>query len=63
MKKKLEQLFDFQRFEASPRLAKLIEQTENRDYSELSDSELACVYAAGEPEVLSYSADPKLEDQ
>lgn len=48
MENKLELLFDYQRFEASPRLAKLIAQTEARSSRrQLSDEELEFLSAAG----------------
>ena len=46
MEKKLKLLFDYQRYENSPRLAKLISQTEERtSRRQLSDDELNYVMA------------------
>ena len=49
MEKKLKTLFDYQRFEPSPRLEKLIRNTESRGRRELSDDEAEMVAAAGSP--------------
>lgn len=51
MDKKLKLLFDYQRFEQNPRLAKLIRETENT-VQELSDDDLFYVSAAGIPETI-----------
>ena len=51
MEKKLSQLFDYQRFDPSSRLADLIRKTESRHKRELSDDELFYVNAAGETEI------------
>lgn len=50
MEKKLKELFDYQRFEDNPRIAKLISETEARmgAVKELRDDELFMVSAAGE---------------
>ena len=48
MENKLKSLFDFQRFENNPRLAKVIKDTECYA-EELSDDDLFMVAAAGEP--------------
>lgn len=48
MEKKLNLLFDYQRFEQLPGLTQLIRQTENRYARELSDEDLELVAAAGE---------------
>lgn len=46
--KKLKSLFEFQKFENNSRLGKIISETENRYASELSDSDMENVAAAGE---------------
>lgn len=50
LEKKLAELFDYQRFENNPRMAKLISETEARTEaaSELGDEALSLVSAAGE---------------
>ena len=48
MANKLSQLFDRQRFQQNPRLAKVIGEVESRYASALSDDELELVSAAGE---------------
>ena len=48
MENKLKQLFDYQRFENSPRLEKLIQETQLRQAQALSDDDLAFLAAAGE---------------
>ena len=58
MESKLKSLFDYQRFEKNPRLAKLIAETESRVAArELSDDDLEFVNAAGE------FPSPKLDDE
>lgn len=52
MEKKLSQLFDYQRFDPSSRLADLIRKTESRQKRELSDDELLYVNAAGDTDKL-----------
>ena len=47
MENKLKTLFDYQRFDPSPRLEKLIRNTESRGRRELSDDEAEMVSAAG----------------
>lgn len=60
MEKKLSRLMDYQRFEASPRLQALIQETEARYASmALSDEDLTLVNAAGEIPVRSK---PDVED-
>ena len=49
MEEKLKTLFDYQRFEPSPRLERLIRNTELRSKRELSDDEAEMVAAAGTP--------------
>lgn len=48
MENRLNKLFEFQKFENNPRLAKLIRETESRYGSALSDDDLDMVSAAGE---------------
>lgn len=56
MENRLKSLFDYQRFESNFRLARLIEETENRylynDSEELSDDDLELVNAAGDIDLL-----------
>lgn len=51
MEKKLNAMFDYQKFEKNSSLAKLIAETENRYAAELSDDDLGFVNAAGEFEI------------
>lgn len=53
MENELEKLFDYQRFEKSDRLEKLISETEHRYPKELSDEDLFFVNAAGDPAMVS----------
>lgn len=46
---KLETLFDFQKFEHNSKLDQMIEETENRYGTEISDDDLSFVSAAGLP--------------
>lgn len=48
MEKKLKSLFEFQRFAGNDRIAKMIEETNNRYAAELSDDDIALVNAAGD---------------
>lgn len=48
MEKRLSRLFDYQRFEKSEKLGKLIQETECRCVNALSEDELSLVSAAGE---------------
>lgn len=48
MENRLNKLFEFQKFENNSRLAKLIQETESRYGSALSDDDLDIVSAAGE---------------
>ena len=52
MEAKLKKLFDYQRFEQSPRLEKLISETQARSAAVLSDEDLELVSAAGAPETV-----------
>lgn len=65
MENKLRKLFDYQRFENNPRLAKLIEETEARSAQYLSDEDLFFVNAAGEvdQQILSGKDDPFKSDK
>ena len=47
MDKKLKSMFEFQRFQNNPRLAKIIAETEQRYAGEISDEDLDLVAAAG----------------
>ena len=58
MENKMRKLFEYQRFENNARLAKLIEETESRYATALSDDDLDIVAAAGVPED-DYSAKDK----
>lgn len=49
MEKMLYRLFDFQRFSGNDRLAEIIADTEKRYGTALSDDDLECLSAAGEP--------------
>ena len=60
MDKKLRSLFEFQKFENNSRLSKLIQETESRYASELSDEDLDFVSAAGEAE-LSVKKDEEIK--
>ena len=51
MENRLKSMFEYQRFEQNPRLAKLIRETESRYGAELSDDDLDIVSAAGEFEI------------
>ena len=50
----LRTLFDFQRFSRNRRLEVLIQDTESRQASALSESELSYVNAAGIPEMMGF---------
>ena len=47
MENKLKALFDYQKFDPSPRLEKLIRNTESQGRRKLSDDEVEMVSAAG----------------
>ena len=49
MEKKLKSFFDFMRFEKNSRIEKMMQQAEERYPYELSDNDLADIFAAGEP--------------
>ena len=49
----LKRLFDFQRFSPNNRLEALIQDTDSRQTTTLSESELSFVNAAGVPEMMS----------
>lgn len=59
MEKKLKSLFEYQRFENNPRLAKLIAETEARYADALSDDDLLYVNAAGVTEQSAPSKENK----
>ena len=59
MEKKLKKMFDYQRFEPSARLAKLINETESRYAREISDDDLYMVAAAGTPEEMKKKEEEK----
>lgn len=59
MEKKLKSLFEYQKFENNPRLAKLIAETEARYADALSDDDLSFVNAAGTAEAKDASEDAK----
>lgn len=50
MEKKLKHLFDYQNFQKNPRMMAMIADAEGRYGTALSDDDLSCVNAAGEPE-------------
>ncbi|MGN0813944.1 MAG: hypothetical protein ACI4MH_01775 [Candidatus Coproplasma sp.] len=47
---KLKNLFDYQRFEGNERLQSLIDDSDSRSFSALTDDDLEWVSAAGEPD-------------
>lgn len=51
MENKLKKMFEYQRFENNPRLAKLISETESRYGAEISDDDLFMVNAAGDIDI------------
>lgn len=53
MEKKINKLFDYQKFEKNAHLAKLIEETESRYANEISDDDLELVSAAGEEDIFA----------
>jgi len=48
----IRRLFDFHRFSPSNKLEALIQDTDSRQFSALSESELSYVNAAGVPEMM-----------
>ena len=61
MEKKLKNLFDYQSFENSPRLAKLISQAQAAGKRALSDDDVSFLNAAGtanRPEIKSKPKNP-----
>ena len=60
MEKKLERLFDYQRFEKNERLEKIIKETGSRYAKELSDDDLSLVNAAGEMNPGKVKADSEI---
>ena len=59
----LKNLFDFQRFSRNSSLEKIIQDTQSRMPSALSDDELAYVSAAGAPEIMAYTGEKDPLDQ
>ena len=57
MEGKLRGLFEYNRFSGNARLNKLIEETDSRYGTELSDSDLLLVNAAGEPDERTQNPD------
>ncbi len=57
MEGKLRGLFEYNRFSGNARLNKLIEETDARYGTELSDSDLYFVNAAGVPEEITQNPD------
>ena len=57
MEGKLRGLFEYNRFSGNARLNKLIEETDSRYGTELSDSDLFLVNAAGEPDERTQNPD------
>ena len=56
-------LFDFQKFARNKKLDALIQDTQSRQNSSLSESELAYVNAAGIPEIMGFRVgDPDNKD-
>ena len=53
----LKDLFDFQRFTNNEKLNALIQDTQSRLPSSLSEEELSFVNAAGIPEIMGYKED------
>lgn len=53
----LKDLFDFQRFANNEKLNALIQDTQSRLPSSLSEEELSFVNAAGVPEIMGYKED------
>ena len=53
----LKDLFDFQRFANNEKLNALIQDTQSRIPSSLSEDELSFVNAAGVPEIMGYKKD------
>lgn len=60
MEKMLNMLFDYQRFENNPRIAKMIGEAESRYSRALSDDELSFLNAAG---VSDSEAEKKIRKQ
>lgn len=57
MEGKLRGLFEYNRFSGNARLSKLIEETDSRYGTELSDNDLLLVNAAGEPDERTQNPD------
>lgn len=62
VKKKLRELFEFQRFENDPALKSIINETDERYFStELSENDLSKLSAAGDP--YTQAADPRKREK
>ena len=62
VKKKLRELFEFQRFENDAALKSIIDETEKRYFgTELPDTDLSKLSAAGDP--YTQAADPKKREK
>lgn len=57
----LKRLFDFQKFSRNSRLEALIRDTDSRQATALSESELSFVNAAGVPEMMGLQSRKELE--
>ena len=60
MEEKLKKLFDYQRFERNPQIARFIMEAENRKAVALSDDDLDMVAAAGEDAFIDPNEDDML---
>lgn len=58
----LRKLFDFQRFSRNKKLEAMIQDTQSRQASSLSENELSYVNAAGIFEIMGYHEDPPKDD-
>lgn len=63
MENKLKNMFEYQRFQNNPRLAKIIADTESRYGEALSDDDLFSVNAAGTADSLMGAANKLREDK
>lgn len=57
MENKLKKMFEYQKFENNPRLAKLIGETEARYGSAIDDDDLFMVNAAGDADIFNGKKD------
>lgn len=60
--KTLKNLFDFQRFAINSSLEKIIQDTQSRIPSALSENELSFVNAAGVPEIMGLQSGGESDD-